>query len=156
MKKSLSRNIVFNIFHIAFSFVAPAIIIIVDLAVPGNAWQYKVSLVGIVLFVLVVIVCKRIFVRSFQTKMNELLEGLATATDENGKLEWKKKLKTHKTIMAVIDNLDAILPLLVLTFATSWAGAWLTKMSGTIGMICIAMIIGGAINVWKRVGGGDK
>ena len=152
----MAKKLILTILHILFSYVAVAVIIIVEFALPSNAWQYKISLAGLVLFVVIVIIAKRQFVKSYQNKMNELLEGLATALTADEKGAWKRKLKRHKVVMAVIESIDTTLPLLILMIATSWAGSWLTHMSGVIGMCWLAMMIGECFRIWKRVGGGGK
>ena len=146
------KRLVLTIFHILFSYIVVAVIIVVEFALPSNALQYKISLGGVVVFVVLVIIAKRQFVKHYQTKMNDLLEGLATATTESDKTSWKSKLKKHKLTMAIIDSIDTTLPMLILAFATSWAGNWLSGMSGVIGMCWLAMIVGEIFRIWNRVG----
>jgi len=145
------KNIILSILSLFFSYVAPLILIIIEFARPYE-WQYKVSLAGLVVFVAVVIVAKRLFVRSFQSKMNDYLQDLANEITPEGKEKMNKKINRHKITQAVIEHVDATLPLLVLMVATSWMGRFMTSMSGLFGMIWLAMSIGAAFAIWKKVG----
>ena len=150
------KRMILTILHLLFSYVAVAAIIIVEFSLPRNAWQYKISLAGVVLFIIIVVVAKRRFVKGYQNRMNELLEGLATSLTPEDKDVWKRRLKKHKIKMAFIDSIDTTLPMFILMFATSWAGSWLTHMSGVIGMCWAAMMIGEFFRIWKKARGMTK
>jgi ABC-type transport system involved in cytochrome c biogenesis permease component len=145
------RNTILSILSLGFSYVAPAVLVIIEFATPNEA-KYKLSLAGIVLFIAALIVAKRLFVRSFQSKMNDYLQDLANETTADGKAKVNAQINRHKITQAVIEHLDATLPLLVLMFATSWVGRWLQSMTGLFGMIWLSMTIGAAFAIWKKVG----
>ena len=146
------RNIILTVLHLLFSYIAPAVLIIIEFATPNEA-MYKLSLAGLVAFVVVLIIAKRLFVRSFQTKMNDYLQELAMEATPDGKEKVNAKINRHKITMHAIDHIDATLPLLILMFATSWLGNFMQSMTGLFGMIWLAMTIGAACAIIKKVGG---
>lgn len=146
----MSKKTILTILNYLFSYVGVAAIVVVDFIVPTNSWGYKLSLAGIVFIIAFAMVAKAKFVRSFQDKMNELLEALATAMTEEEKQVQKKKLASLKMKKAIVDKVDTLFPLIILCFATSWAGAWLQEMSGVIGLCLLSMGIGAGFDIWKR------
>lgn len=145
------RNTILTVFSLLFSYVAPAVLVIMEFAQP-NEVKYKLSLAGIVGFIAILIVAKRLFVRSFQSKMNDYLQDLANEATADGKAKVNAQINRHKITMAIVEHVDSTLPLLVLMFATSWVGKWLQSMTGLFGMCWLAMTIGAGFAVWKKVG----
>lgn len=145
------RNVLLTIFSCIFTYATTSALIIAEFMRP-NDLRYKVSLGGTVLFLALIIAAKTMFTRGFQNKMNDLLQELANKATADDKATVNAKIRRHKIVMAIIDNVDATMPLLILMIATSWAGKALTEMTGLIGLIWLSVTIGAIFNIWKRAG----
>jgi amino acid permease len=146
------RNIIFNFLNVLFSYVATSGLVIAEF-VKTNEVKYKISIVGIIFLIVILLVAKTAFVRGYQNKTNDLLQELANEATVESKDKVNAKIRRHKVIMAVIDNFDATMPLFVLMVATSFIGDYLKHMSGLIGLIWLSMTIGSGFNIWKKAGG---
>ena len=117
--------------------------------VPDNTIGFKVTFTGICLLVAMVFTAKYVFERFYQKKMDNLLQQLATATDENVKAEINKSIEAHKIKLSVYQRLMMMLPILVLFIVCFLGEVSLHNLKGTCIMILLSMGFGSIFNALK-------
>ena len=150
MSKEKGTYIALSVFDFLFTFGGPAAVILYNYIVPDNSTGYKISLTGIILFVVVLFIAKALFEKSYREKLDTLLQKLAEATDPDVKKVISDKIQAHKIKNDVYDRLMLLLPLIVLVFVTTVAIDWMTDLRASAGLILASMGAGSAFNIAKK------
>lgn len=125
-------------------------VIIYDWISPQNPPSYKIGILGIMLVIVFLFTCKYIFEKQYQKKTNELLESLATATDNEVKAEIKKQIKTHEMKNDIFIRLMMLLPFLVLSIVCAFSIQAMESLQGTVNMVLTTLGAGSVFNVIKK------
>ena len=145
-----AKYIICSILDFGLTWGGSAAVILYNYITPTNSSMFKVSFTAVVLLIALLLVAKAIFEKTYQEKMNAYLEQLATTEDLAVKQEIQKKIGNHKLKNNIYQRLVMILPFAVLYIVTLLSIDSLQTLSGTIGLILIAMGAGSIFNVLKK------
>lgn len=150
MSEAKKKYITFSVFDYLLTFGGSATVILYNYIVPGNSMGYKLSLTGILLFVLVLFIAKSIFEKHYREKLDSLLQQLAEASDPEVKKVISKDIEAHKVKNNVYERLMLLLPFIILVFVTTAGIKWLDDLRATSGLILTSMGAGSVFNILKK------
>lgn len=124
--------------------------IIVYNYVAENSSKYKITFSGIVLVVVCLFVAKGIFEKTYRNKMDNSLQQLAAATDNDIKETINKDIDTLKTKHDIYTRLTMLMPFAILYVVCYLGEMELKSLRGCCGLILVAMGIGSFFNIEKK------
>lgn len=139
----------FNILDFGLTFGGSAGIIVANY-VQENSASYKLTLSGIILTIALFFSAKHIYEKSYQRQLDNYLQDLASATNENVKTEINNKINVLKRKQDIYDRLMIIMPFAII-YVITWLGAsQLENLHSTCGFIIISLGGGSVANVIKK------
>lgn len=150
MSTEKKKYIAFSVFDFLFTYGGSAAVILYNYLVPDNSMGYKLSLTGIILFIVVLFIAKASFEKSYRAKLDTMLQQLAEATDPSVKSVISAEIESHKVKNSVYERIMLLLPLIVLVFVLTIAIRYLEEMRSTAGLILASMGAGSVFNVLKK------
>lgn len=141
--------IIFNILDFGLTYGGSAAVIVANY-LQENSASYKLTLSGIILVVCLFFSCKHIYEKTYQRKLDNYLQDLASATNEDVKTEINSKINILKREQDIYDRLMIIMPFAII-YVITWLGVGsLESLHSTCGLIMIALVGGGVCNVIKK------
>ena len=144
------KYIIFLLLDLLFSILIPVVIVLYNYVSPSAGIGYKISLTGIILFILIITICKSVFESSYRDKLDTFLQQLAEATDLDVKQAISDKINALKVRESIYARVMLLLPFAVILFVSTIAIKWLETLRSTVGLIFVAIAIGSIFNVLKK------
>lgn len=145
-----AKYILYTCLDFALSYGGTTAVIIYNYISPDTTTGFKLSMTGIVLFIVLLLSCKAIFEHTYQNKMNDYLQTLASATDNAVKEDINSKIATLKTTNAVYQRLVQMMPFAILYVVCILGVDTLNELQGVVGVCLVSMGAGGVFNVMKK------
>ena len=144
------KYILYLILDLLFSILIPVVIVLYNYVTPTASTGYKISLTGIVLFILIITICKSVFENSYRDKLDTFLQQLAEATDLDVKQAISDKINALKVRESIYARIMLLLPFAVILFVSTVAIKWLETLRATVGLIFVTVAVGSIFNVLKK------
>lgn len=145
-----AKYILCNFFDYLLTWGGTLGVIVYNYVVPDNSLGFKITLTGILLVIVTVFFLKASFEKHYREKLDNLLQQLATVTNEEDKAKINEKITAHKIKNNVYQRLMLLLPFIVL-FVVSWLGeVTLGSLRGTTGLILMSIGGGSIFNIIKK------
>lgn len=145
-----AKYILYSLLDFGLSYGGPAGVIIYNYISPDTTTGFKLSMTGIVLFIVLLLSAKTIFEHTYQNKINDYLQSLASATDNAVKQDISDKINSLKQANAIYQRLVMLMPFAILYVVCILGVEALNDMKGVIGLCLISMSAGGVFNVIKK------
>lgn len=143
------KYLILNILDFGLTFGGSAAVIVANY-VQENSASYKLTLSGIILTIALFFSAKHIYEKSYQRQLDNYLQDLASATNENVKTEINNKINTLKRKQDIYDRLMIIMPFAII-YVITWLGATqLENLHSTCGFIMLSIGSGSVCNVAKK------
>lgn len=150
-----AKYIIYSVLEYALTFGGTGAVIVYNYVQPDTSLGYKLSFTGIVLIFVIVLVAKAMFEHSYQDKMNDLLQALASATDNSVKEELNNEIERLKVSNEIYQKITTLLPIAMMLAVCYLAIDYLTELTDVLEAILLALGGGGLFGVLK-VPLGDK
>lgn len=144
------KYVLFSILDFGLTFGGSAGVIVYNYITPTNSLGFKLSFTGIILVVALLLTAKYIFEKNYQRKIDQYLQQLATATDEQTKSAINEQLNKHKIKNNIYQRLMMLLPFAILYVVTYLGATTLQDLNGTVGLILASLGAGSVFNVLKK------
>lgn len=143
------KYLIFNILDFGLTFGGSGAVIVANY-IQENSASYKLTLSGIILTIALFFSAKHIYEKSYQRQLDNYLQDLASATNENVKEEINKKINVLKRKQDIYDRLMIIMPFAII-YVITWLGATqLENLHSTCGFIMVSLGGGSVCNVAKK------
>ena len=141
--------LVFNILDFGLTYGGSGAVIVANY-LQENSASYKLTLSGIILTIALFFSTKHIYEKSYQRNLDNYLQDLASATNEDVKTEINNKINVLKRKQDIYDRLMIIMPFAIIYIIT-WLGvSSLESLHSTCGLIMIALGGGSVCNIVKK------
>lgn len=150
MSAEKRKYIIYTILDFMFTYGGSAAVILYTYLVPETELGYKLSLTGIILFLVVLFSAKASFEKHYQEKLDGMLQQLAETTDPSVKNVITAEINSHKIKNSIYQRIMLLLPFVVLVFVTTVAIKWLENLRDAAGLILTSMGAGSVFNVLKK------
>lgn len=147
---SKSKYIIYSVFDWLLSLGGSISVILINYISKDNSIGFKIGFGGIVLFVITVFVCKGMYEKSYQDKMNMYLGQLASESDLEIKNEIKSKISKLEQANNIYSRVLMLLPFMILYFATSLGAESMESLKATCGFVILSLGSGSVFNVLKQ------
>lgn len=138
------KYILYSILEYALTFGGTGAIIVANYISPDTSTGYKLSFTGIVLVLIIVWVAKSMFEHTYQNKMNDYLQALASTSDTTLKDQINEDIDALKVANATYQKITTLLPLILMLVVCYLAIDYLTELTGVL-EACLLSMGGGAI-----------
>ena len=149
------KYILYSILEYALTFGGTGAIIVYNYVAPDTSLGYKLSFTGVILIFIIVLTAKAMFERSYQNKMNDYLQALASTTDNAVKDQLNTDIERLKISNEVYQKITTLLPIAMMLAVCYLAIDYLTELTDVLEAILLALGGGGLFGVLK-VPLGDK
>lgn len=138
------KYILYTILDYLLTFGGTAAIVVFNYIDPNTSTGYKLSFTGVLLIVIMVMVAKSIFEHSFQNKMNDYLQALASTSDTAVKEQINSEIERLKIANATYQKITTLLPLALMLVCCYLAIDYLKELTGVL-EACLLSMGGGAV-----------
>lgn len=138
------KYILYSILDYLLTFGGTGAIIVFNYINPDTSTGYKLSFTGVLLFVIMVLVAKSMFEHSYQNKMNDYLQALASTSDTAVKDQINSDIEKLKIANAVYQKITTLLPLALMLVCCYLAIDYLKELTGVL-EACLLSMGGGAV-----------
>lgn len=145
-----AKYILYSLLDFGLSYGGTAGVIIYNYISPDTSTGFKLSFTGIILVIVLLLSAKSIFEHTYQNKINDYLQSLASTTDASVKNEICEKINELKQANAVYQRLVMLMPFAILYVVCILGVQALEDMKGVIGLCLVSMSAGGVFNVMKK------
>lgn len=141
------KKLVFTILEITFAAVVPAALIITNYASwSEEATGFKISLGGVMLFLLLFYIVKKLLLNKYterlKSKINQHMADLEVEVNQERIESLKEALKKERTVECVLNFIIPALLLVLLFIVCKALEVAAVKMSGTVGLIGASEVVG--------------
>lgn len=143
------KYILYSVLEYLLTFGGTGAIVVFNYISPDTSTGYKLSFTGILLILVMVMVAKKMFEQSYQNKMNNYLQALATATDSSVKQQISADIDTLKTANMAYQKITTLLPLALMLVCCYLAIDYLEELTGVLEACLISMGGGSVFSVMK-------
>ena len=141
---SKGKYILYSVLEYLLTFGGTGAIIVFNYIDPDTDTGYKLSFTGVLLFLIMVMVAKSMFEHSYQNKMNDYLQALASASDTEVKAQINSDIEKLKTANAIYQNITTLLPLALMLVVCYLAQDYLKELTSVL-EACLVSMGGGAV-----------
>lgn len=137
-----------NILDFVFTYGGSAGLIVLNY-ISENSNKYKLTITGIVLVVVMVFTCKHMFEKHFRSKMDTLLQALASVSDADEKKEINEQIDSLKMKNSIYNRIIIMMPFMIIYIISYLGEKELHNLRSTTGLLLTVLGIGGVFNVLK-------
>lgn len=145
-----AKYIIYTILEFALTFGGSGAIIVANYISPDTSIGYKLSFTGILLIVIIALTAKTMFEHTYQNKMNDYLQALASTTDASVKEQINEDIERLKICNAVYQKLTALLPIALMLIMCYLAIDYLAELTDVLEACFVAMGGGAVFGVLKE------
>lgn len=145
-----SKYVLYTLLDYALSFGGSALVVVLNYVEKDTSTGYKLTLGGIVLIVCLIFFAKAVFEKNYRTKLDELLQQLAMATDVQVKATINDKLEAHKQKNYIYQRITLLLPFAILFIVTYLGANALESLHQSAGLIIFVLGGGSVFNVIRQ------
>lgn len=138
------KYILYSILDYALTFGGTGAIIVANYITPDTSVGYKLSFTGVLLVLIIVLTAKSMFEHTYQNKMNDYLQALASASDTEVKEQINESIERLKVANATYQKITTLLPLVLMLVCCYLAIDYLTELTSVL-EACILSMGGGAV-----------
>lgn len=144
------KYILYSVLDYLLTFGGTGAIVIFNYIDPDTSTGYKLSFTGVVLIVIMVFVAKSMFEHSYQNKMNDYLQALASTSDQAVKDQINAEIEKLKTANAIYQKITTLLPLALMLVCCYLAIDYLKELTSVLEACLLAMGGGAVFSVLKE------
>lgn len=138
------KYILYTILEYALTFGGTGAIIVANYITPDTSVGYKLSFTGILLVLIIVLTAKSMFEHTYQNKMNDYLQALASASNTEVKEQINESIERLKVANATYQKITTLLPLVLMLVCCYLAIDYLIELTSVL-EACILSMGGGAV-----------
>lgn len=138
------KYILYSVLEYLLTFGGTGAIVVFNYINPETSTGYKLSFTGVLLILIMVMVAKSMFEHSYQNKMNDYLQALASASDTEVKQGINESIDKLKVANATYQKITTLLPLALMLVVCYLAIDYLTELT-TVLEACMISMGGGAV-----------
>lgn len=138
------KYILYSVLDYLLTFGGTGAIVVLNYVSPDTSTGYKLSFTGVLLIVIMVMVAKSIFEHSFQNKMNDYLQALASTSDTAVKEQINSEIEKLKIANATYQKITTLLPLALMLVCCYLAVDYLKELTSVL-EACLLSMGGGAV-----------
>jgi hypothetical protein len=142
--------ILYSILDFGLTFGGTSAVIIANYVDENNSTGYKITFSGIILVSLLFFTAKAMYEHSYQRKLDNYLQDLASATDNNVKTEINKKINVLKRKQDVYNRVLVVAPFALVYLITYLGAKTLESLNATCGLMLASLGIGSIFNILKK------
>ena len=140
----------YSLLDFGLTFGGTAGVIIANYVDENNSKGYKITFSGIILVVILFLTAKAMYEKSYQRRLDNYLQDLASATDNNVKFEINKKINALKRKQDIYNRILVVAPFGILYMVTWLGEKALGDLNATCGLILTTLSVGGVFNILKK------
>lgn len=144
------KYILYTILDFMLTFGGTGAIVVANYIVPDTSVGYKLSFTGVLLIVIMVLVAKNRFEHSYQNKMNDYLQALASATDTAVKDQINAEIEKLKVANSIYQKITTLLPLALMLVCCYLAIDYLKELTSVLEACLLSMGGGAVFSVMKE------
>lgn len=144
------KYILFSLLEYMITFGGSGAAIVYNYISPDTSTGYKLSLTGVLLIVLMVLVAKSMFEHSYQNKMNDYLQALASETNLDVKKQINEDIVKLKTMNSVYERLTTLMPIVLMLVCCYLAIDYLKELTSVLEACTVSMGSGAVFGVLKE------
>ena len=138
------KYILYSVLDYLLTFGGTGAIVVLNYVSPDTSTGYKLSFTGVLLIVIMVMVAKSIFEHSYQNKMNDYLQALASTSDTAVKEQINSDIEKLKIANATYQKITTLLPLALMLVCCYLAIDYLKELTSVL-EACLLSMGGGAV-----------
>ena len=144
-----AKYILYSVLEYALTFGGTGAIVVYNYLTPDTSLGYKLSFTGVLLIVGIVLMAKSMFEHSFQNKMNNYLQALASTTDTAVKEQINNEIEQLKIYNEIYQKITTLLPIGLMLAVCYLAVDYLNELTDVLEAVLLAMGGGGLFGVLK-------
>lgn len=134
----------YSVLDYLLTFGGTGAIIVMNYISPDTSTGYKLSFTGVLLILIMVMVAKSMFEHSYQNKMNDYLQALASTSDTAVKDQINSDIESLKIANATYQKITTLLPLALMLVCCYLAIDYLEELTSVL-EACLLSMGGGAV-----------
>lgn len=138
------KYILYSVLEYLLTFGGTGAIVVLNYIDPDTSTGYKLSFTGVLLILVMVMVAKSMFEHSYQNKMNDYLQALASASDTEVKNSINESIDKLKVANATYQKITTLLPLALMLVCCYLAIDYLKELTSVL-EACMVSMGGGAV-----------
>ena len=138
------KYILYSVLEYLLTFGGTGAIVVLNYIDPDTSTGYKLSFTGVLLILIMVMVAKSMFEHSYQNKMNDYLQALASASDTEVKNSINESIDKLKVANATYQKITTLLPLALMLVCCYLAIDYLKELTSVL-EACLVSMGGGAV-----------
>lgn len=138
------KYILYSVLDYLLTFGGTGAIVVLNYVSPDTSTGYKLSFTGVLLIVIMVMVAKSMFEHTYQNKMNDYLQALASTSDTAVKEQINSEIEKLKIANATYQKITTLLPLALMLVCCYLAIDYLKELTGVL-EACLLSMGGGAV-----------
>lgn len=138
------KYILYSVLEYLLTFGGTGAIVVFNYIDPDTSTGYKLSFTGILLILIMVMVAKSMFEHSYQNKMNDYLQALASTSDTEVKNSINESIDSLKIANATYQKITTLLPLALMLVVCYLAIDYLKELTSVL-EACMVSMGGGAV-----------
>lgn len=142
--------IFYSILDFGLTFGGTSAVIIANYVDENNGTGYKITFSGIILVSILFLTAKALYEKSYQRKLDNYLQDLASATDDNVKTEINKNINVLKRKQDIYNRVLVLAPFGILYMITWLGEKALADLNATCGLMLASLGIGSIFNILKK------
>ena len=143
------KYILYSVLEYLLTFGGTGAIVVFNYIDPDTSTGYKLSFTGILLILIMVMVAKSMFEHSYQNKMNDYLQALASTSDTEVKNSINESIDSLKIANATYQKITTLLPLALMLVVCYLAIDYLKELTSVLEACMVSMGGGAVFNVVK-------
>lgn len=144
------KYILYTILDYLLTFGGTGAIIVYNYVTPDTSLGYKLSFTGVLLVIVMVLTAKTMFEHSYQNKMNDYLQALASTSDTDVRTQINSEIEKLKIANATYQKITSLLPLALMLVCCYLAIDYLKELTGVLEACLLAMGGGAVFSVLKE------
>ena len=144
------KYILYTILDYVLTFGGTGAIVIFNYITPDTSTGYKLSFTGVLLIVILVMTAKSMFEHTYQNKMNDYLQALASTSDSAVKEQINEEIEKLKIANATYQKITTLLPLALMLVCCYIAIDYLEELTSVLEACLLAMGGGAVFGVLKE------
>ena len=138
------KYILYSVLDYLLTFGGTGAIVVLNYVSPDTSTGYKLSFTGVLLIVIMVMVAKSMFEHTYQNKMNDYLQALASTSDTAVKEQINSEIEKLKIANATYQKITTLLPLALMLVCCYLAIDYLKELTSVL-EACLLSMGGGAV-----------
>ena len=138
------KYILYSVLEYLLTFGGTGAVIVYNYITPDTSIGYKLSFTGVMLILIMVMVAKTMFEHSYQNKMNDYLQALASTSDTDVKNQINESIEHLKIANATYQKITSLLPLALMLVVCYLAIDYLKELTSVL-EACMLSMGGGAV-----------